>query len=219
MSQFVHDTFTDADGTLLTSHTGETGATWARYPGYTTDATITSNRVRGNGAADAEVHYASGVPASADYDVEAVVKVVSLLAGDIPQFMARADHTVSAGSDTFYFVRYFNDGAEWFLGKAVGGAFTDLGSYSQSYSASDSTTARLELRGSSLSLLIDGTARISVTDAAISAAGRVALAPYHSDAATGYHFDSITAHDHIVIGRRRQTLAPALAEPVFDFTW
>lgn len=219
MAVFVRDTFTDADGTLLQSHTGETGATWSKYPGYTTDATITTNRVRGNGATDSEVYYASAVPVIADYDVEAVLKVVSLLAGDIPTFFARADHTVAAGNDTYYYVHYDHDNTRWVVAKGVAGVFTDLGTFSQTFLAGETATARLELRGSSLKLYIDGTLRISVTDSAITSAGRVAVGLYKSDATSGYHWDSITATDHIVIRPKHRTLPRAPAEPVFDYTW
>ncbi len=70
---FVTDSFTDTNGTLLSSHTGETGATldetfrvvWgAHHPGTSrTGSTGQSQRTR-------ILYYASGAPASADYDVE-----------------------------------------------------------------------------------------------------------------------------------------------------
>lgn len=72
MAQFVSDTFTDTNGTNLTAHTGETGATWTRH-GFSQDTTvptISSNLLAINeGTANRTVYYASGTPAGADYTV------------------------------------------------------------------------------------------------------------------------------------------------------
>src|SRR5258708_40265540 len=74
---FTTDTFTDTAGTLLENHTGETGAVWTRNPVLPTgSAAITADgRLRGNAAAT--IYFSSGVPASADYDVEADLGVAS----------------------------------------------------------------------------------------------------------------------------------------------
>lgn len=83
-ANFVDDTFTDTDGTLLTAHTGETGASWTELNvlGNTTptvDADIVSTgdaaeAITGSPTASDYVGYkASGTPASADYEVTARV--------------------------------------------------------------------------------------------------------------------------------------------------
>jgi hypothetical protein len=219
MGRFLHDTFTDADGTLLQNHTGEIGASWTKYPGYANDAVITSNRLRGNGAADSEFYYASGLPPAADYDVEVTFKVVTLLAGDSPTFMARADTGVAPGNDTYYYVQYQHDTGNWVLGKAVAGTFSELGTFSQSYSAGDAPVAQLELRGSTLRLFLDGTLRISASDAALGAPGRVGVSLYNSDGTAGYHIEAITATDHSMVRPRRLPPQPAVSGPRFEYDW
>ena len=44
-SETVLDTFTDTDGTLLASHTGETGATWTAYRNAGTTNGVYGNRL------------------------------------------------------------------------------------------------------------------------------------------------------------------------------
>src|ERR1022692_1236936 len=77
-ANFVTDSFTDTAGTALTSHTGETGATWAKNGGFSGGSVIItdSNRIR-SGVSGASVYYASGDPNLADYSVSADVYVAS----------------------------------------------------------------------------------------------------------------------------------------------
>lgn len=72
MTTFVSDTFTDTDAVAITSHTGETGATWTKH-GFATNTTapaVRSNRINceDTGAVNS-IYYASGSPGSADYTV------------------------------------------------------------------------------------------------------------------------------------------------------
>ena len=73
---FVRDTMTGSDGTDLTAHTGETGATWAKVASTTGSIKLTSNRCKGDSGV-VSLYYASGDPASAEYDVEADLYKVS----------------------------------------------------------------------------------------------------------------------------------------------
>ncbi len=73
-SVFVNDTFTDAAGTPLQNHTGESGASWTLHPTTPGSLLITSaGRVRFNTSSAPPIYYASGIPATAEYDVEADV--------------------------------------------------------------------------------------------------------------------------------------------------
>lgn len=73
MPAFVNDTFTDTNGVLITAHTGEVGATWARLTGLSDNTNapqIQSNKVsKGADSANWALYYASASPASADYSV------------------------------------------------------------------------------------------------------------------------------------------------------
>lgn len=186
---FVSDTFTDSDGTSVTSHTGETGATWTNHPSYTNGAKIQNNRAHGNG--EYRVLYASGAPASADYDVEAVVrKVTGLNHGGI---IGRC----STSTNTYYAAVWENAGPWWRLYKLVSGTSTSLGTYSDNPAEGTDRTVKLQMRGTAIKVFVDGTERISVTDSAISDAGRAGIRLLYGSATTGYHVDSITATDAV----------------------
>ncbi len=75
MGVFLNDTFTDTNGTNLTAHTGETGATWSQHPSFSGAATIQSNRALGGG--DNRIFYAAGTPGSANYTVAARLYIIS----------------------------------------------------------------------------------------------------------------------------------------------
>ena len=85
MTAFVTDTFTDTNGTAITSHTGELGATWAIWtPG---NSATTPNVIQSNLLISAEVntnawYYASGTPSSADYTVSANLVYISAIPHD-----------------------------------------------------------------------------------------------------------------------------------------
>lgn len=91
MADFVSDTFTDADATNLTAHTGETGATWTAHPNGGA-AVITGNQVKGNAGGN-NLFYASGTPASADYTV--ALDVINPAAGNHKGPMVRMDTAIA----------------------------------------------------------------------------------------------------------------------------
>src|SRR5687768_1953509 len=108
MATFVSDTFTDANGTLLSSHTGETGATWTLHASYGDRQRIQDNRAYVP-ASNSSCH-ASGSPVSAEYDVQCDVRCVSNagrhgIAG-----------RVATGANTMY-LSDFTSGTGWRLFK------------------------------------------------------------------------------------------------------
>ena len=197
----VSDTFTDTTGVLLQNHVGATGATWTRYSTSQsgTDGVITAAaRLRRNNTL-ATMYYASGVPASPDYSVQADVYVRSLLTNDAVGVIGRA----STSADTYYRARYVKTGAAtaaWELAKVVAGTATVLGSYSQTLSALSTYALKLDMAGSTIRLLVDGVERVSATDTAITTAGRGGLRLGYSSATgaadipsdtTGLHVDNL----------------------------
>src|SRR5205085_6160611 len=94
---FVSDSMTGSDGTDLTAHIGEIGATWAKVTGITGVIKLTSNRCKGD-SPGISLYYASGDPASAEYDVEADIFAISNT--DFPGIGGR----VSTSAETGYFL-------------------------------------------------------------------------------------------------------------------
>src|SRR5690242_14262483 len=81
-AKFIEDTFsTGSSGDNLNTHTGETGATWTKNPTVVggSDMVLTdAGRVIPAGSTKGS-YYASGTPASAEYDVQATVRRVTTL--------------------------------------------------------------------------------------------------------------------------------------------
>lgn len=189
----VFDTFTDSDSTVLSSHTGQVGATWTKHASFTSLQTITGNRVHGDGAGFT-VYYASGTPASPEYDVIGTVHNVTNVANDQTGVVGR----VATGANTMYRGNYFNNSA-FFLQKAVAGTVTNLGSYTASLTTNE---VRLRMRGSALALNVDGVERVTATDTAITAAGLAGTMTRFSNTTVGYHLADIRVDDTFPTGQR-----------------
>lgn len=188
----VSDSFTDTAGTLLENHTGATGATWTKHSASTTTAQITdAGRIRPSAVSSATaLYYASGVPASAEYDVTAdfvVMSLVTIFTG----ITARTDTT----ANTFYFVRYNQtQGQLWQLYKFVAGTATLLGSFAQTLTVGQTYAVKLQIRDAAKKVFIDGVEQISSVDNAITAAGRagVRLLDGSASDAGALHLDNFT---------------------------
>lgn len=167
-SATVADNFTGTAGATLQSRAGESGASWTKHGWSTADAVISSaGRLRKNGTGRA-LYYASGVPASANYAVEADVNVRSLAAGDRAGVAGR----VVTAANTLYVARYDVTAGEWALWKAVSNTWTRLGGFAQTLTAGSTYRVRLDMNGTTIRLYVDGVQRVSVTDSAIAATGR-----------------------------------------------
>lgn len=196
MATFVSDTFTDADSTSLESHIGETGATWTRHPSYTAAANslITGNRVRESDAANTATYYASGLPATAEYDVQATLRKL-----DSRATFSRIIGRLSTSADTCYLANYRHDVEEFRLFRVEAGTFTQIGSFAQSLTIGQDYVVKLEIRDAAKKVYIDGVERISSSDNVVTAAGRAGIALIgDATGANGYHWDSFTAVDAAV---------------------
>jgi hypothetical protein len=185
----VEDTFTDAVDVALEAHTGESGATWAKLTGFTGAMVVTdANRARKQGTVSL-AYFASGVPTTADYDVEADFVVRSLLAGDAPAITGRQD----PAANTCLRAQYAVSSGEWKLHQFVAGAATQLGTFTNI--PTGTVRVKLQMRGTTVKVFLDGVERISA-ETAVAAAGRVGIRNAGSAAqanTTGIHIDSIVA--------------------------
>jgi len=187
MSQFCQDSFTDAAGTLLESHTGETGATWTKNSAFSTgSAAITAaGRLRGNAANG--VYYESGVPASADYDVEADFYVASNAGG--AGIIGRSSTTAA----TYYYLDYIQSTGNWSLASLVNGSIVQSVTFAQTLTLGQIYHLHLVMRGTAILGYINGVLRLQLTDSNISAAGRAGVYFQESDTdSTGYHLDNFS---------------------------
>lgn len=187
---FLQDSFTDADGTNITAHTGETGATWSAITGYSpaTPSKIQNNRLWT--ASNQGGYRASGTPPSPDYYVEVPITFLSTVSADGLGVAGR----ISGSANTMYFGRYGVTAGGWQLFKVVAGTTTQMGSTATAAAPTGTRTLRLVMNGTAISLRVDGVEVLAVTDSAITAAGFAGFRGSTTvTATTGQHADSITA--------------------------
>jgi hypothetical protein len=195
MTTYVTDPFTDTAGVDLPSHSPSLGGPWVYHPNNTALFCITNaNRVRQNLNGTA-LAYATGTPASADYDVSAVLRKLSGGLG------SASSMGIAGRSSTSVFTQYYlsyNDGAaQWQLGKVVSSANTVLGSFAQGLTLNQDYAIVLRMVGTAISGYLDGVLLIGpITDASIAVAGKGMIRasgnlPVSSDT-TGYHLDNFS---------------------------
>ncbi|MGZ4588521.1 MAG: LamG-like jellyroll fold domain-containing protein, partial [Mycobacteriaceae bacterium] len=202
------DSFTGTAAATLQTHTGEIGATWTKHPISTPDAVITtSGRIRRNGAASSTsgaVYYSSATPTTANYTVNADVYVASVLTGDLTGVVGRLDPANSSG--TFYAAVYDQSTGSWTLYSVVNSSKVSLGSSAQqTLTAGTTYRLALDMTSSTIRLLVNGVQQVSVTNTAITAAGR-------SGVAMGFGATSTTATDTTGMHLDNFTVTPPLAD-------
>ena len=183
----VHDTFTDVDGTFLTAHTGEVGATWAGHSASAGTPRIVANRIRGAGGSNEHIHYASGVPASLNYSVTAVFRQLSVVANHVIGLLVRMSTSVR----TWLYITRSEFSGTWNLVQSVNGSETTLDSYDGDEAVETDYTVDVVLDGTMVTVLINGVERMSATTV-VTTSGRVGLY-FYDDATetTGWQIGSL----------------------------
>lgn len=154
---------------------------------------IQTNRIHPNGGL--RCAYASGTPASADYDVECVVRQVTTVGQNGPA------GRIDTAANTMYVARVITLAAATNVDllKIVAGTQTQITTYIHGSSDGADITVRLSMRGTAIKVYVNGTERISVTDSDISAAGKAGVRGNTGTSVTGYHIDSINGYDYFAI--------------------
>jgi hypothetical protein len=174
MAIFVNDTFTGS-GVVLTSHTGETGATWTAHSSSSAAAFNldgSGNLLVNNGISNG-IYYASGVPSGAAYDVTGSINAVTTLgSGDCLGVAGRIDTAANT-----YYRAYTADSTGTFatlnLDKVVAGTVTNLvNTFGNNSVATDLV---LSITDASKVLKLGGTTKGTSSDNAITAAGRAGI--------------------------------------------
>jgi hypothetical protein len=198
MAQFLNDTFSSSD-VPLSSHTGETGATWTRiFDGGGTSTKVIAGYV--NFSATAQIWTASGTPAGADYEVTAVTTYQGNQSND---FHLTGPAGRLAGTGDGYFCCWRTDAGQIQLHKVTNGSRTLIGSSNQTTPASGTNvTLALRMVGSTISVKKDGVEVINVpNETTYTAAGKAGIhgrmASYSSalGPSDGWPITSITADD------------------------
>jgi hypothetical protein len=188
------DSFTGTGGTLLTSHTGELGATWAFQAGSAnTEQISNANRARRDGSGYS-INYATATPPSADYSVEAELYVRTNLSGDRVGVIGRLD----TASNSFYMARWEPEDTSWNLVEVTNGsvAYLNYVAGQPALVAGSTYRLRLTMTGTTLQLYVDGVLTVSATDTTLTAAGKAGImdgevgGSANKSNTKGIHFDS-----------------------------
>ena len=169
---FVSDSFVGEGGAALTARSGELGAAWSDWPLAAGRAQLTTHRsVRASTAGPHAVLTASGAPPSPDYEVSADFHVASLGDTTLVGLLGRRDDT-----DSEYMGWYNSASATWGIARRQGGTGATVGTtYAETLASGGTYHVALQIRGSRITLLVDGRERASGVDASISAAGRAGI--------------------------------------------
>lgn len=195
MAQFASDSFAGTEGQELAAYSGS----WAKVTGLTGAFEIVSGLIRAS-STTSPCYYHSGSPASADYSVSADIYKPSTSA-DVIGVTART----STGANTMYRAS-INQNADAVnsqlqLFKFVAGVTTQLGSNTNvTHGTSTTKNIKLECVGSAIKVYWDGSgsASISVTDTAISAAGKAGVRAFSASSPTDTNvpqLDNFSADD------------------------
>lgn len=182
------DTFTDVDDTVVESHVASDGGSWTLHPSSGAGSSIIgSNRVRNPNSATSHWYLHSWTPPSADYISEIGMVLLTDNDASVVAAMARMDPSAL----TFYMHRYDTQSGAFQLFKAVAGTGTQLGgNISISPAVGQLYRVGISVRGTTITALLDGTPIITVTDSAISAAGKAGFRTQNAaTATTGLHID------------------------------
>ncbi|KAF0218801.1 MAG: laminin G sub domain [Geobacteraceae bacterium] len=187
MAIFATANFTGTDDATL--QVADTNFTL--HSSYTVNSVITSNRCRNSATAGLSCYYHSGVSANADYSASLDIYAASNSANS----QSGAACRLSTSDNTMYLARYIQ-GTGWTLAKIVSGTFTQLGStYAQTLTVGNIYNVKVQAVGSTIKMFVDGVERVSVTDTAITTAGKAGLRSQLGTATTGYHLDNFQAID------------------------
>ncbi len=191
---FVNDTFTDTTSTLLENHTGETGATWTEHPSFASIGSIvidSANRARGTGGLN--LYYASGTPATADYDVQATVTSVQPYS-DSTGVAGR----MSSTAVTMYWFGYDNPTSQYQLYRFVNGGGFLMASFTEPFGSSGTShVLKLSMRGNFISGYVDGVLTVSAADTQISTVGSAGILTMGgAPDSNGLHLDDFSATDN-----------------------
>ncbi|HVJ84471.1 MAG TPA: GDSL-type esterase/lipase family protein [Caulifigura sp.] len=173
----LNDTFTAANGSLLTSHIAESGATYVLNPASSGDVLIDSRRAHANGPA-----FAASSVIAADCEIEGRFRCLSA-DGQHAGILGRMSPTEVA----WYAVYVQLTGGVTLYGS------TSFGTFAMTFTAGQDYRVKLLMHGSLIRAFINGYEFKRVTNTEV-ATGRVGMAFANSTtASTGMHLDSLVA--------------------------
>lgn len=157
---------------------GAPGANWVDGTGLWT---IVSNQLSSGSAGGTIVIRAATAMATNDHSAQITIAATGAVS-----------HGVWCRGNTGFTQGYLwrNDGTSWVLFSNVGGSFTSLGSFSGAAVAGD--IAKIQAVGSTITGYVNGTARVTVTNTAVTTGTSVGL---RAESSSALRFDDFSASD------------------------
>lgn len=176
-SVFASDNFNTGSGDLVGT-TPDVGGNWTDGSATGSPSPVySSNKIRQDDAVTA-IAYVATTPSSADYYVQADVMPQSGGSGGIAGVVGRKTAGTGDPNLTCYWADYYDHATAgsrtWRLYKFVAATSTSLGSYTENIGTT-TKTLKLSMVGTAIKVYVDGVERISVTDSAVTSAGRAGV--------------------------------------------
>ena len=187
--------------TALDTHTADTGQSWVRISptGVMEFTPGAGGFVRAQGA-QVSTYRSSWVPASADYDVQAIIKRNGSGSGYVVGRAGNSQHTC--------YLFGYNTAGHYEMYSVVNDAYTPIGTnFTAAVANGDVVDILLQMRGTAIKGFVGGVERISATSSSITAVGSAGISGYNGGGTM--EFDSMTALD-VAAG---DTTAPTLTSP------
>lgn len=165
------DNFNRADSTDL-------GANWVEVSG---DWSIVSNQLSPGAAGGTIILRAAGAMAGNDNFAQVTIAATTVASQGV---WCRGNSNISNG----YLWR--NNGTSWDLFSVVGGSFVNIGTYSAAAAPGD--IAKVQAVGSTITAYVNGVARVTVTNSAVTTGTSVGV---RADSAGALRFDDFSAGD------------------------
>ncbi len=192
---FLVDSFTDTPAQPLSSHTPETGGSWARMTGTSTFQISSGGRCGRNGSSGTR-YYNSATPGSANYDIVGDFYRNSASGGEAnPELIGRI---ASPGTSwDGYVIQYRWDEGDWRLRRFDNGSATTLGTHTGNdiTGAGGESVVTLSFTASDIKAYVGATEILSSTDSTYSAAGLVGIGLVGNSSTVRGEIDDLSATD------------------------
>lgn len=195
MALLIQDSFTATNGTVLSSHASESGATYARHASFTVATiTIEDNRAAKDTDVATAVYYVNNITDPKFFEVEFTIIDKS----DVNRSTG-IEVGIDTGSDTAIIYRRQN-ATTWQLLKIITGTpSATLLSASETFSAEASHTLKLKRipETNDYECFLDSVSLgvVTISDAEFLGAGKIGIRATNSQGAgVGYHLDNLSVH-------------------------
>ena len=174
MTDYLRDTFTETSDTVLSSHTPDTGGTWAEHASYATDATVIASEDRVAGGSDSlnsHYYWSTAMPVRNEHDVSCTVRFTQDTTNTYGAVCCRID----TGAITRIEIVGNPLANQWTLNEISAGSTIGSDIYDATIASNTNYIVRLVVIGNEAYGYIDGTLQMQRTLTTVTANGYVGM--------------------------------------------